>query len=210
MDALGIVPQRKGKGLPMNKIIHLDPAQVPAQLRRSYSGKHFKAEIVESVTIPSYAGNWCEGSRDTYELVQLSDGNAVAASDNISAPWDHRTDRKIDLRPGFAVVRHSIFCGKDMGLTFYMLAENAAALLPPPAAELSSHQKIVLNATASLKSSYNGQDRYQMSAPSSWEAQEIKDAFPTRAQWEQAKAELIASGHLNKAGAITTKGRNAR
>lgn len=194
----------------MQKTIHLDPAQVPAQLRRSYSGKHFQAVICEVVTIPSYAGNWDSGSRETYELVRLENGEAIAASDNVSAPWDARQDRKIELQPGFAVVRHSIFCGKDMGLCFYLRADNAAALLPPPAAELSSHQKIVLEATASFKSSYNGQDRYQMAAPSSWQDQSIRDAFPTRAQWEQAKAELIASGHLNKAGAITTKGRNAR
>ena len=33
---------------------------------------------------------------------------------------------------------------------------------------------------------------------------------PTRAQWDEAKAALIGRGLLNKAGAITVTGRNAR
>jgi len=33
--------------------------------------------------------------------------------------------------------------------------------------------------------------------------------FPTRGEWEQAKADLYSKGYLNKAGAITVKGRNA-
>ena len=37
----------------------------------------------------------------------------------------------------------------------------------------------------------------------------IGDVFPTREIWVAAKAELIAGGYLNKAGAITIKGKNA-
>jgi hypothetical protein len=32
--------------------------------------------------------------------------------------------------PGFAVVEHSIFCGKDVGLTVHIHAENSADLAP--------------------------------------------------------------------------------
>jgi len=151
----------------MQKTIHLDPAQIPAHLKRRYSGKAFKAKITESITIPSYAGNWSGGSRDTYELIDLATGEAVAASDNVSAPWDKREDRTIKLREGFAVVEHSIFCGKDMGLTFYLLPANAAALLPAPSAELTPYQKTVLEATGSLKSSYNGKNRFEMARENS-------------------------------------------
>jgi hypothetical protein len=195
--------------------VYLDPKQVPANLKRNYTGQKFQARIVESVTIPSHAGLWDGGSRDTYTLIDLATGYEAVASDNVSAPWDARADRKIVLRPGFAVVEHSMFQGKDLGLTFYLLAENAAALLPAPVT-LTPHQKCVLVATSSLKSSYNGKDRYSLAKENArWEygakeyGLDFRAEFLTRAEWETAKAELIAAGYLNKAGAITTKGKNA-
>lgn len=94
-----------------------------------------------------------------------------------------------------------------MGLTFYVNPSNAAALLPAPV-ELSAHEKEVLNATRSYKSSYGGRDRYDM-AQSAAQYGKNAGAFPSREQWEAAKAALMARGFLNKAGAITVKGKNA-
>ena len=144
------------------------------------------------------------------------------------------------------MVEHTIFCGKDHGLTFYVHPDSAAKLLPSESVELTPNQKLVLNATASLKSSYNGKDRYENSKPYGaltrleiqtklaalepiMEARgnvELKSGkrvgervaelkgwtyiFPTREEWDLAKAQLMMDGYLNKAGAITTKGRNAR
>ena len=188
--------------------IYLDPKMVPASLRGSYSGKAFKARVCETVTIPSYAGNWSGGSRDTYKAIDFETGNDVAVSDNVSAPWDKRSDRTVTLSPRFCVVEHTIFCGKDLGLTFYVHPETAVKLLPAPAAELSETESLVLNATKSFKSSYGGKDRYQMAMD---ERRWAKDAppFPSREQWEAAKQSLISKGLLNKAGAITVNGRNA-
>jgi hypothetical protein len=42
----------------------------------------------------------------------------------------------------------------------------------------------------------------------SWEKK--PESFPTREQWQAAKDSLISKGLLNKAGAVTPKGRNAR
>jgi len=194
--------------------IYLDAAMIPAQLRGGYTGKKFKAVVVTQVTIPSDAGLWSGGTRNTFRFVQLATGDAIAASDNMSAPWDSsRKDQHITLKPGFAVVEHSLFCGKDMGLTFYVHPDNAAALLPAPAPELSEHESIVLSATCSFKSSYNGQDRYTMAktqAEYPWRRDDSTPQFPTREQWQAAKDSLISKGLLNKAGAVTPKGRNAR
>lgn len=193
----------------MTTTTYLEPNQVPAVLRGSYTGTKFRAIVAESVTVPSHAGLWDGGSRDTYELIDMATGESVPASDNVSAPWDPRKDRKIELRPGYCVRQHTIFCGKDLGLRFYVHPDNAAKLLPPPPAPLTAHEKIVLEATCTLKASYNGQDRYDMSRPPSW-AIDKRAEFPTRAQWNDAKATLIARGYLNKAGAVTVAGRNAR
>jgi len=158
------------------------------------------------MTIPADAGLWSGGTRSTYSAIVLETGQAATVSDNMSAPWDAtRKEQRIALKPGFAVVEHSIFCGKDMGLTFYVHPDNAAKLLPAPAEALSEHESIVLNATCSYKSSYNGQDRYDMAKSDSRSM-----SFPTRAEWDSAKWLLIGKGLLNKAGAVTPKGRNAR
>jgi hypothetical protein len=198
----------------MTNAIYLDPNMIPAHLRSGYNGKKFKAVVTTQVTIPADAGLWSGGTRDTFQLIHLETGTAVQASDNMSSPWNaNRKDQQITLQSGFAVVEHSMFCGKDMGLTFYVHPDNAAALLPVPSAELSEHEQILLNATCSYKSSYNGRDRYDMAkndAMPLWAPKPENITFPTRDEWQAAKAQLIAKGLLNKAGAVTPAGRNAR
>ncbi len=188
--------------------IHLDARDVPAQLRGNYSGKKFQARVCESMTIPADAGLWSGGSRDTFHAIRLSDGAQVAMVEHNMAPWDMgRREVPVSLRPGFAIVNHSMFCGKDMGLRFYVHPIDAAALLPAPSNALSELEQMVVNATAGYKASYGGRDRYQMATDSlRWKNGAI---VPTRAAWDEAKASLIDKGLLNKAGAITVAGRNA-
>ena len=190
--------------------IHLEPNQVPPQLRGGYSGKIFKAVVCTEMTIPRDAGLWSGGSCDTFRAVNFETGEQIAIPGQTASPWDKsRNDNRIPLRPGFAIIEHSIFCGKDMGLRFYIHPDNATKMLPP-AHELTKHEKLVLTATQSLKSSYGGRDRYQMMS-GSYEAQKIlgSELFPLRSEWEAAKQALIGKGLLNKAGAITVAGRNA-
>jgi hypothetical protein len=194
--------------------IYLDAAMVPAQLRGGYSGKKFKAVVVTQVVIPSDAGLWSGGTRSTYSIVDLASGRTIGAPcHQEESPWGNRREFNLEVKPGFTVVEHSLFCGKDMGLTFYVHPDNAAKLLPAPAPELSEHESIVLGATCSFKSSYNGQDRYTMAktqAEYPWRRDDSTPQFPTREQWQVAKDSLISKGLLNKAGAVTPKGRNAR
>jgi hypothetical protein len=191
--------------------IYLDAKDVPPQLRGTYTGKKFSVVVTESMTIPADAGLWDGGSRSTYSAVRLADGTAMSFPGQNLAPWDARADRKIDLQPGFVVKRHSIFCGKDSGLTFYLHPQDAAPMLPTKA-ELTDHESLVLNATIGFKSSYAGKDRYQMMAERInpiWAPRDERKPFPTREQWDAAKQSLIARGLLNKAGAVTPAGRNA-
>ncbi|HEX6826120.1 MAG TPA: hypothetical protein VF077_07360 [Nitrospiraceae bacterium] len=196
----------------MNRI-YLDPAAVPQHLRGGYAGKKFKAIVGVDVIIPAQAGIWDGGSRDTYRLIHLATGNTVNASDQFSHPGDSsRKNQHIKLEPGFAVVQHTTFRGDDFGLTFHIHPDNAAALLPPPAADMPLAEKLVLAATASFKSSYGGRDRYDMARDSyapCWADNNGKPAFPSRDEWQAAKLALAAKGLLNKAGAITPAGRNA-
>lgn len=185
--------------------IHLDPAMVPASMRGSYGGKTFKASVCEQVTIPADAGLWSGGSRDTYTMIELVSGRTVPFPGQNEAPWGSRSERRVALEPGYTVVCHSMFCGKDMGLTFYVHADNAAKLLPAPTVELTDHEKVVLYGTRCYKSSYGGKDRYQITCE-----QDYGSSYRmSRGEWNAAKATLIGKGLLNKQGAITPAGRNA-
>lgn len=188
--------------------IYLDRSQVPASLRGRYAGNKFKAYVTEQMTVPSTAGLWDGGSRDMFSALRLADGATVPMPGQHLAPWDNRSDQKVTLAPGIAIVEHSIFAGKDMGLTFYLHPTDAAPLLPAPQAGLTELEQLVLEYTISRKSSYNGRDRFQMAQDDMrWSNKPIA---LTRAQWDEAKASLIGRGYLNKAGAVTTAGRNAR
>lgn len=194
--------------------IYLEPNLVPPALRGGYDGKKFAARVVESVTVPSDAGLWAGGSRDVYVLVELASGVRHPMPGQAASPFDGtRQERTIPLKAGFAVVRHTTFQGRDMGLTFYVHPDNAAALLPAPTAELSPIQKLVLKYTKERKASYNGRDRYDMAADDMrYGGSAIRalgvETMPTRDEWNAAKASLISGGYLNKAGAITVKGKN--
>ena len=177
---------------------YLDKAQVPAFLRAGYTGNRFRAIACETVSIPSDAGLWSNGSRDTYNALNFSLGASASLPGQSSAPWDStRSDRSVSLKPGFAIVKHSTFCGKDMGLTFYVHPADIAALLPSDkASDLSEREIKVLAIIGGLKSAYRS-DEYSRKGYSSAEIDAIKD-------------KLLSLGLIDKRGAITTQGKNAR
>jgi hypothetical protein len=196
----------------MTDRIYLEARQVPVQLRGGYAGGKFAVVVGESMTVPADAGLWDSGSRDTFTACRIADGATVPFPGQASAPWDNsRADRRVPLAPGFCVIERSMFQGRDMGMTFYLHPVDAAPMLPAPVT-LTAMESLVLAYTASRKSSYMGRNRYQMAqddrASSLRYGGNAGDAF-TLADWDLAKASLIARGMLNKAGAITPAGRNA-
>lgn len=160
-----------------------------------YTGRKFKLEISDRpLNVKSY---WSGGSRDYYHFIRLEDKARV------DVPAQSAFDRQIAgadsviLPDGVICVNHSIFCGKDLGLTFIVRPENATPLLPVnEGSELSLHEKIVLSATVSLKSSFRYDEAKRYTGIS-------------RAEYDAAKDSLIANGFLAKNGGITPKGRNA-
>jgi hypothetical protein len=186
--------------------IYLEGRDIPASLRGDYKGNKFSVVVCETVTIPMDAGLWSGGSRNSYCGVDMVTGERSSVPFAHTSPWNgERKDIEVKLEPGKAVVESIMFQGKDLGLRIYLHPDNATKLLPVKS-ELTELEKIVLKATKSLKSSYGGKDRYEMTLGYD---QSMGREVPTRAQWEAAKQTLIASGHLDKRGAITVKGKNA-
>lgn len=186
----------------MNKSIYLELDQVPPMLRGGYSGRKFEAVICDSVSLQNTY--WSGGTRSSYAVIELDTGKSSPIANNSAPPqfgidYDGET---ITLKPGYAVVEHSIFCGKDMGLTFYIHTDNAGKFLPDSSGnDLTDAELCLLDATAGLKSSYGGRKpRIDM----------MKRNGFTDEQIEQAKQSLISKKMLNSRGAITTLGRNNR
>lgn len=175
---------------------HLDRKDVPANLRAGYSGNKFKAQAVTSVMVRADAGLWSGGTRDFYYMIRLADGATCAFPGQQNAPWNkERTDKEISIDPGFAIVRHSHFRGDDKGLEFYVNPADIAKLVPQDnEPELCAVENTALYIARAFKSSARA-DEYRRAGIDANEADAIK-------------ARLISLGYLNKAGAITTKGRN--
>lgn len=162
-----------------------------------YNGRRISVEPFHGpMAMNSY---WSGGSRDYWAIVNMVTGQQVQIQEN-GTPWNPGIAPLQALPVNAAIVRHG--CGPYESVTVYVNPENLNRYMLPDSTELTRDQKIVLSATRGLKSSYAGIKNYRFSRAASI-------ASITLEQWETAKAELISSGHLNKAGAITDDGRNA-
>jgi hypothetical protein len=165
-----------------------------------YSGRRFKLEPCAEMTLTGRY--WDSGERTTWTLHDFSTGRAhsLNALSGFSDPPQFgglSSDPTVKIPRGMAIAgNHS---GRYSHLRVYANAEDLAPLLAPPS-ELSDHEAIVLIATASLKSSYEGRPIRRIAA-----AKNGVDA----AAWEEASTALRARKLLNAAGAITAAGRNA-
>ncbi len=166
-----------------------------------YSGRKVSIKAQESVTLSNTY--WSGGSRSTYYGLNLETLQTVDLP-HFSPPQFGGPSQplEIPLVENLMVIEHDMFQGKDMGLILYIHPVNAAPLLPK-SSELTPEETIVLEYTARLKPSYNGISNLRFHTAN-------QEKGITSEQWETAKTALIAKKLLNKAGAITPEGRNAR
>jgi len=178
--------------------IYLEKEQVPPQLRGSYTGSKFKVKVTDSMSIPIDAGLWSSGSKDTYLIIRLADGKAISPPGQSSSPFSGtRQEVPVKLEPGIAVVEHTIFRGKDLGLTFYVHPSDVAKLLPDNSTnDLSDDEKLVLHCIKSFTSSYRKQEFSRLSNKS-------------EKVWNNLLDDLKAKGLVAKNGSITMSGKNA-
>lgn len=177
--------------------IYLSKDQLPPQLRHLHTGGRIVVYVTEDVVIPATAGTWSGGTREVYSAVCLASGKAVSITDTFSPPWDaHRQAHLVKLKPGYAVAETGTFCGKNAGLTIFALAQDIAPVLPGPTAAMTPEAAKVLNVICGYKSAYR--------------MQYLRQENLTDAQIERAKDELLRMGYINKQGAATPAGRNAR
>ena len=173
--------------------------QVAKNAFPNYNGRKFKVQFgTKNMSIRSY---WDGGSRTYYALVNLATMEAKHAP--TSHPFFNKVDVEVDnveIPQGFVIVAHSIFCGKDMGLTVYT-PEEKPQLASGEGAELTDRHILVLVCTASRKSSYAGVRDYRKS--------ELMGKGFSSKEVDELREDLIEGGYLTRRKAISNKGRNA-
>jgi len=90
-----------------------------------YKGRKFRLKVVtRPMNLASY---WDSGSRDYFVIFDLKSMRVTSNVPAQSAFDPQRPDLKgFTLTPGTAVVEHSIFMGKDTGITVHIHPDDAA------------------------------------------------------------------------------------
>ena len=163
----------------------------------SYKGRKFEVQYnTKKITMHSY---WDGGSKTDYVIVNVAKMQVVVVPDNHPVFGNYPDMTNVPIPDDFVVVAHTIFCGRDMGLTIY--TPHRAPLLTD-GSQLSDIEAHVLIMTAARKSSYGGIKDYR--------AYELRRKWGyTQAEIEATRAKLIVNGYMTKRKAITNKGRNA-
>lgn len=184
----------------MSQTVYLDPKDVPARWRvlLGYTGRKFKACVTDSVQPMNM--QWSGGTRYRYLAFHPGTGEQREIVDSRPWPHNHGPCPSIDIEPGWIIVQHSTFCGKDSGLTFHVRADMATGLLPAPDVD-DEDVAILCLATATLKNSYG--ERKDIRFTESARATGI-----TRERWDSAMARAKERKLVRGNGAITPAGRN--
>lgn len=165
----------------------------------NYHGKKFKVSTDVPSRLDSY---WDGGSKTSYVFYSVDTGFTVPVESNHPMFESKNPNELHELPKGIILIAHSLFRGKDMGITFYVNALDVPPYLEAPKVDLPENVKIVLAFTRGLKSSYGGVSDYRY--------QNAKRKYQiSKESWEAAKSEAILNGLLNKGGAITPAGRNS-
>ncbi len=171
----------------------------------NYKGRKFK--VIEDKfpqSLDSYSDG---GSRTYYSFFDIKTEKVVNLGSNHPF-FEKEKPRHLGgaLLNGVVLVSNSIFLGKDTGITFYVNKGDDYEWLVGKKEiatdELNRNQKIVLVYTRGYKSSYAGvkDNRY---------VEAFRSHQISKDDWYEAKNWLIQNMYLNKAGAITVKGKNA-
>ncbi len=166
----------------------------------SYKGKRVK--IVTGDTPTNLRSYWDGGSRDSYVFVALGNMERIQVESNHPYFEKDRPSELKELPLGVVLVKHCIFCGKDMGITIYANGDDISKSLPLQE-EVSDDEKIVLEYTASLKNTYGGETNIRFKRAH-------KKEGISQETWELTKAGLIEKKMLRKNGSITPLGMNHR
>lgn len=81
-----------------------------------YAGRKFFAEFASIYRF--YNTYWDGGTKNEYKVINMDNGE-TSGIPVTCAPWDIYEGLAVSIPENIVIVRHSYFCGKDVGITFY-------------------------------------------------------------------------------------------
>jgi hypothetical protein len=163
-----------------------------------FNGHGVKANI--SPTVLFWGTMWDSGNRRTYRILHLATMKQQPIPTEPFMREAPEYQKNWTIPEGCVVVVH-VQC-RDEHIEIITPTNNVTPALEQTI-DLTDDEKIVLNATCSYKSSYGGVSNYRF-------VEAKRQTGITLDRWNMAKESLIAKKLLNKAGAATIEGRNAR
>jgi hypothetical protein len=161
-----------------------------------YNGNRFKIEVRDTF-IPDQS--WSGGSRTTWKLFKRIDGSMFNPGTSLSSGIFNPKEafQSQEIPKGCLLVQHSIFCGKDMGITVVVRTDEFDTNLLPASKhnDLSRNELIVLIAIRSYISSARKKNA-------------LMETNITSAEYDAAITSLINKGLLRSNKSITTEGKN--
>jgi hypothetical protein len=163
-----------------------------------YKGKKLTAQPFKGpMSLNSY---WSGGSKDNWSFYNLDSGQISTVSQN-GTPFDGKDYGLSELPENVCLVNHCCFCGKYSCELYFPQSQITKLLGEAP--DISEDESIIIDYTCALKSSYAGVKNYRF-------VKAKRATGITEERWNAAKQSCIEKKWLNKAGAITPKGRNMR
>lgn len=157
-----------------------------------YAGRKIQL-LVHTESGMDLRSGWSGGSRDYFKVVAI-DGRTLTIGQNGTMFERESYDNAPLPAPGALVIEHTIFCGKDLGLTVHVhSADYIPTALPP--VTLTDAERKVLVITKGIIASYRKGEAERVGI--------------STAQWNATKDALIARGLLRKNGAISDDGKIA-
>lgn len=84
-----------------------------------YKGKKFQVSYATKITFSDT--NWGGGSKNTYKAVKRTEGQVIVGKFTPAAPWNNLIEgQTFPIPEDVIVVEHTVFCGRDLGITFHM------------------------------------------------------------------------------------------
>ena len=108
------------------EVQHMDIKAIGKTAYPDYRGRKFRLSTRQPVDVRSY---WDGGSRDYFVAIDLKTMRTMAVPQN-GTPFDGGPIRPngVEVPTGFAIVEHSYFCGKDIGLTIHVQEDTSRML----------------------------------------------------------------------------------
>lgn len=92
-----------------------------------WKGRKVSLAVCASYQMSDY---WSEGSRNYVRAYSLVDGKVAEAIGLAQIPMNHLAHARVAIPAGVALVEHSIFCGKDAGVTIYVTTADLPRIMP--------------------------------------------------------------------------------